>query len=67
MNGEKIKIKINPKEIAYLDNIIQGYDGLALVTTIDAAAGIVVVHVTPGTKTDTLNILTNFPREIEIL
>lgn len=66
VDSEKIIIKMNPREIVYLDNIIQGYDGLALVTTIDASAGEVLVHVTPGTKKEVLAILRHFPKPIEI-
>jgi hydrogenase maturation factor len=58
---------MNPREIVFLDNIIQAYDGLGLVTTTDAAAGEVVIHVTEGTRDEVMKILRNFPRNIEIL
>lgn len=67
MDKGKIKLRMNPREIVYLDNIIQAYDGLGLVTTTDAAAGEVVIHVTDGTRDEVMKILNNFPKNIEIL
>lgn len=58
---------MNSKEIFYLDNIIEGYDGLGLVSTVNAALGEVVIHVTPGTKEDVIAILHSFPKKIEIV
>lgn len=67
MDNGKIRVRMNPREIVFLDNIIQAYDGLGLVTTIDAAVGEVVIHVTEGTREEVMKILSNFPRNIEIL
>lgn len=67
MDKGKIKVRLNPREIVFLDHIIQAYDGLGLVTTTDAAAGEVVIHVTEGTRDEVMKILSNFPRNIEIL
>jgi len=48
-----IYIRINPKSIAFLKFIIEGYDGLALLTTIDRRDGLVKLLV-PTSRHDEL-------------
>ncbi len=67
MNKYQIKVRIDPRNIYVLDDVIEGYDGLGLVTTINAKMGEVVVHVTPDTYDDIMTILQNFPRPITII
>ena len=67
MNKYQIKVRIDPRNIYVLDDIIEGYDGLGLVTTINAKMGEVVVHVTPDTYDDIMTILQNFPYPITII
>ncbi len=40
--------RINRRDISFLRFILEGYDGLALLTTQDAARGIVSVAMAPG-------------------
>ena len=40
MEFTSLFIKINPKRIAYLKFILEGYDGLAVLTTIDNHEGL---------------------------
>ncbi len=49
-------IRINPKKIAFLKFIIEGYDGLALLTTLDRQDGLVRLLV-PETRHDELTCL----------
>jgi putative protease len=63
-NPLKILIKIDPKDIAFLNKIFEGYDGLAVVSTLDRQKGLVALTVTPDTKEDVLEILKNFPKSI---
>ena len=46
-------IRINPKSIAFLKFIIEGYDGLALLTTIDRREGLIKLLV-PAARHDEL-------------
>lgn len=67
MNKYEIKVRIDPANIYILDDVIEAYDGLGLVTTVNAKMGEVVVHVTPDTYDDIMTILKNFPCPITII
>ncbi|PKM79694.1 MAG: peptidase U32 [Firmicutes bacterium HGW-Firmicutes-14] len=61
-----IKIRIDPKYIFFLDNVIEGYDGLAIVSTGNPKTGEVTVYVTPDTYDDVMGILENLPWPVQI-
>jgi len=63
----EIKVRIDPANIFVLDNVIEGYYGLAIVSTGKAKTGEVTVHVTPDTYDDVLSVLKNFPLPISVL
>ncbi len=67
MTTNKIRVRLDPKDIIMLDNIIEGFDGLGIVSTGNAKTGEVVVHVTPDTRDEVLEILKSFPRGIVLL
>jgi len=60
----RIYVKIDPKDIVYLDNIFEGFDGMGIVSTGNPKTGEVYVHVTPDTREQVLEILKNFPRQL---
>lgn len=60
----KIYIKMDPRDIIYLDNIMEGFDGLGIVSTGNPKTGEVYIHVTPDTRDEVLEILQNFPRPL---
>lgn len=41
MRGEEIFLRISSKRIAFLRFLLEGYDGLALLSTVDAGQGLV--------------------------
>ena len=45
--GERI-VRIDRREICFVKNIIEAYDGVAMLTTLDAERGIVRLNVAPG-------------------
>lgn len=63
----KINLRVNPQDIAFINKIFEGFDNLALVTTIDNKQGLLKINVTPDTKEDVLEILNKLPRMITIL
>lgn len=63
----KINLKVNPRDIAFINKIFEGFDNLALVTTIDNKQGLLRINVTPDTKEEVLQILNKFPKEVTIL
>lgn len=58
---------MEPRDIVYLDNIIEGFDNLAVVSTGKSGTGEVTLHVTPYTYDDVMAILERFPWPLTIL
>ena len=44
--------RVDRREIHYLKFILEGYDGLAVMRTVDPLAGLVVLHVPAGCEKD---------------
>ncbi|MEW6519649.1 MAG: DUF4911 domain-containing protein [Thermodesulfobacteriota bacterium] len=40
----KLYLRINPRRIVYLKFLLEGYDGLAILSTIDVHAGLVLIR-----------------------
>lgn len=62
-----IKIRMEPQYIVMLDNVIEGYDGLAIVSTGNPKMGEVTVHVTPDTYDEVMDILRHLPWPVTIM
>ena len=54
------------REIAFLRFIFEAYDGIAVVETLDARKGIVLLHVAPGCDEDVEGVLQDLKKEIMI-
>jgi hypothetical protein len=48
MEAQRWRYRVDRRRIAFLKFILESYDNLALVTTLDARAGIVELQVPPG-------------------
>lgn len=48
---------VAPNQIHYLRFILEAYPGLAVVTTVDPALGLVSIAIAPGCEPDVLRIL----------
>ena len=59
MKFQDTYIRINPKKIALLKFIIEGYDGLAQVTTIDRHAGLVLLAAPEARMNELFPLLEN--------
>lgn len=64
---EILKIKVKPKDIDLLNKFIEAYDNSAIVTTLDAKDGLLVLWVTADTVKDVRKILKYIPVNVEIL
>ena len=62
-----IYAQVEPERIADVNWIMEGYEHLALVGTIDDKAGIVKFYATPDTFDDVIDILENMPFKVDIL
>ncbi len=58
--------RVDRREIAYLRFIFEAYDGIAVVKTVDAQKGIIVLHVAPGCDDDVEYVLGDLKKEIMI-
>ena len=66
-HGGIVYAKVKKAEIADVTRIMEGYEHLALVSTISASDGIIKLLGTPDTVADVLLILNNLPFTVEIL
>ena len=58
---------MDKKEIAYLKFILEGYSGLAMLTTIDAREGRVLLLIAPGAECEVAEIMQSLTEEIKSL
>jgi hypothetical protein len=67
MKDITIKLKINTKDIDFINKIIESYEGIALISTLNSTEGILVVHTSHSCYDDLMYILKTLPREYKIL
>ena len=58
--------RIDRSEISYLRFILESYDGVGILTTVDPKAGIVVMRISPGCLTEATMIIDELKKEIMI-
>jgi hypothetical protein len=58
--------RIDRRQINFVRFTFEAYEGVAVVTTLDAAAGIVVVCIAPGCETIVSDIMDDLSRHIQI-
>ena len=64
---EIIHVSVAPNNIDRFNKIVEAYDNLALVSTLDADAGRVVLWVTADTKATALKLLRKMPFPVKLL
>ena len=62
-----IYAQVAPERIADVNWIMEGYEYLAAVFTIDGDTGLLKFSATPDTFDDVLNILENMPFEVNLV
>ncbi len=65
--ANKIYLRLDPENIDFLNRIIEGCDGLGILSTVDNRQGQVVIRVTPDTRRDILEILEHLPFAVQIV
>ena len=60
----KKRYRVDRREIAFIRFIIEAYDGLATVTTLDADTGLIEFQIAPGCEQDVETILQDLKRDI---
>lgn len=59
----KVKCTILKKDVILLNSIIDSYEGIGLVRTVDAASGSVVIYATDGTYRTVLDVLEELKKD----
>ena len=59
-----LQLKISPDRIHYLKFILEGYDNLAVLSTVNARQGLVEIRYSPETEKDLRSLLTEIAPEI---
>lgn len=62
----EIYARVSPDRIDMLTKLVEAYDNLGIVSTLDQSSGMVIVRVTPDTWAEMLEILNNLPFPITI-
>ena len=60
----KKHLRIDRREICFLKFILEAYDGIATLTTIDAHQGIVMIRIAPGCEGDVEVVLQDLKKDI---
>jgi len=60
-----LRLEITPERIHFLKFILEGYDGLALLSTVDPGNGIVEIRYPPESKSDLEKLLFQIKPQIE--
>jgi len=58
------QLRISPDRIHYLKFILEGYDNLATLSTVDARQGLVKIRYTPEVEKDLTQLLTEIASDI---
>jgi len=58
--------RVDRKEISFLRFIFEGYDGIAVIKTIDPKKGVILLYISPGCEDDTEMILKDLKQEMMI-
>ncbi|MEG1538172.1 MAG: DUF4911 domain-containing protein [Clostridiales bacterium] len=66
-SGEMILLQIAPNDIDLFNKLLEGYDNMALVTTIDASLGRMALWVAEHAKKDIMAILHCLPIPVNFI
>jgi hypothetical protein len=59
------KLRLERKDIAYVKFILEGYEGIALATTIDNVESIIQLTIVPDFESDVEMLLTALKKEVD--
>jgi len=66
MKAQHWRYRVDRRRIAFLKFIVESYDNLALVTTLDARAGIVALQVPPGCEETVSDLMADLGNRMRI-
>ena len=59
------KLRLERKDIAYIKFILEGYEGIAIATTIDNIESIIQLTIVPDFESDVEMLLTELKKEVD--
>lgn len=65
--SDQVYIKVEPRNITYISRIMEGYEYLGVVTTVDRAQGLLVIRSTPDMRSEIHKILSTLPIDVEFV
>ena len=60
----KKRYRVDRRKIAFFRFILEAYDGLAILTTLDSGTGLVELNIAPGCEQDVADILHDLKKDI---
>jgi hypothetical protein len=66
-DANTVFVRVDPRDVNYVNRIMEGYEYLGVVTTVDKARGVLAVRVTADTAAEARTILANLPVAVEFL
>ncbi|HWR44914.1 DUF4911 domain-containing protein [Sporomusa sp.] len=67
LTSSPIYIQVEPRNVNFINRIMEGYEYLGVVSTLDRTAGILVIRATPDTAREVHNILANLPISVQYI
>jgi len=65
--GEMLLLEVAPSDIDLFNKLIEGYDNMALVTTLDARLGRIALWITEHARRDIMAIIKCLPIPVKII
>jgi len=66
MECTKKILSVKKEDIAFLKFILEGYDGLSIMRTLEPKQGLVILHIAPGAEQEVHTLLRALSQEIEL-
>lgn len=63
----RVYIEIAPSDVNYINRIIEGYEYLGILTTIDPKRAICCINATADTREEVIDVLTHLDTAVKIL
>jgi phage-related baseplate assembly protein len=63
-SAARIEVRIAKKDLAYLKHIIESYENLATIKTLDPSEGIIEIYAPKGNRSELNDLLSNLKKEI---
>lgn len=66
-DADALYILVNLSDVNYVNRIMEGYEHLGVVTTLDRARGVLMVRATADTKAEAREILAHLPVPVRFI